>query len=62
MSGEYGGWGRTSHFNVCKCVLRHGVDHCHAAKSLYRVSRCIAAVCLLMLSLNALIAFDTDHL
>ena len=38
------------------------VEHCHAAKSLYRVSRCIAAVCLSMLGSNASIAFDTDHL
>ena len=39
-----------------------GVEHCHAAKSLYRVSRCIAAVCLSMLGSNASIAFDTDRL
>jgi len=43
-------------------ILRHGVEHYHVAKSLYRISRCIAAVCLSMLSLNALIAFDTDRL
>ena len=56
--------GRTSHFNVFKYVLttftldQHGVEHCHAAKSLYRVSRCFAAVCLSMLCSNASIAFD----
>ena len=41
------------------------VEHCHAAKSLYRVSRCIVAVCLSMLGFqcsNASIAFDTDRL
>ena len=43
-------------------LSQHGVEHCHAAKSLYRVSRCIAAVCLSMLGSNASIAFDTDHL
>ena len=43
-------------------LSQHGVEHCHAAKSLYRVSRCIAAVCLSMLGSNASIAFDTDRL
>ena len=41
---------------------QYGVEHCHAAKLLYRVSRCIAAVCLSMLGSNASIAFDTDRL
>jgi len=67
MSGEYGGWGRTSHFDVSKYVLTDFatwgiVEYCHAAKSFYRVSRCIAAICLSMLGLNVLIAFDTDRL
>jgi len=64
-SGEYGGWSRTSHFNVSKYVLTTFATWsrvCHAAKSLYRVSRCIAAVCLSMLGSNASIAFDTDRL
>ena len=30
-------------------LSQHGVEHCHAAKSFYRVSRCIAAICLSML-------------
>ena len=42
-------------------LLQHGVEHCHAAKSLYRVSRCIAAICLSMLGSNASITFDTDR-
>ena len=62
-SGEYGGWGRTSHFNVAKYVLTtFATWGCYAAKSLYRVSRCIAAVCLSMLGSNASIAFDIDRL
>ena len=43
-------------------LSQYGIEHCHAAKSLYRVSRCIAAVCLSMLGSNASIAFDTDRL
>jgi len=43
-------------------TFQHKIEHCHAAKSLYRVSRCIAAVYLSILGLNALIVFDTDHL
>lgn len=43
-------------------LLQHGIKHCHAAKSLYRVSRCIVVVCLSMLSSNTLIAFDNDRL
>ncbi|GFW30983.1 hypothetical protein TNCV_2940831 [Trichonephila clavipes] len=43
-------------------LLQHGVEHCHAVKSLYHVSRCIAAVCLSMLGSNALIASDNDRL
>jgi len=69
MSGEYRGWGRTSHFNVSKYVLQpilqHRVEHCHAGKSLYRVFHCLsfnAAVYLSILGLNTLIAFDTDRL
>ena len=42
-------------------LSQHGVEHCHAAKSFYRVSRCIASICLSMLGLNS-IAFDTDRL
>ena len=42
-------------------LSQHGVEHCHAAKSLYCVSRCIAAVCLSIGS-NASIVFDTDRL
>ena len=42
-------------------LSQHGIEHCHAAKSLYRVS-CIAAVCLSMLGSNTSIAFDTDRL
>ena len=38
------------------------VEHCHATKSLYRVSRCIAAVCHSMLDSNTSIAFDIDRL
>ena len=49
VSGENDGWGRTSHFNVSKYVLTI-------------FSHCIAAVCLSMLSSNALIAFNNDHL
>ena len=37
------------------------MEYCHAAKSLYRVSRCIAAICLSMLGSNALIAFDINR-
>ena len=33
-------------------LSQHGVEHCHAAKSLYRVSRCIATVCLSMARLK----------
>jgi len=65
MSEEYGGWDKTSHFNVSKCVLTDFATWDRAlscAKSLYRVSRCIAVACLSMLGLNALIAFDTDRL
>jgi len=43
-------------------LLQYGVEHCHAAKSLYRVSRYITDVCLSMLGSNASIAFDTDRL
>ena len=43
-------------------LSQHEVEHCHAAKSHYRVSRCIAAVCLSMLGSNASITFDTDRL
>ena len=43
-------------------LSQRGVEHCHAVKSLYHVSRCIAAVCLSMLGSNALIAFDNDRL
>ena len=43
-------------------LSQHGVEHCHAVKSLYHVSRYIAAVCLSMLGSNALIAFDNDRL
>ena len=55
----------TFHFNVSKYVLTTFATWgrgCHAAKSLYRVSRCIAAVCLSMLGSNASIAFGTDRL
>ena len=46
--------------NMSWPLSQHGVEH--AAKSFYRVSRCIAIVCLSMLGLNASIAFDTDRL
>ena len=43
-------------------LLQRGVERCRAAQSLYRASRCIAAVCLFMLCSNALTAFDNEHL
>jgi len=46
-------------------LSQDGIEHCHAAKSLYRVSRCIAVLlvdCLSMLGSNTSIAFDTDRL
>ena len=48
--------------NMSWLLPQHGVEHCHAAKSLYCVSRCIAAVCLSMLGSIASIALDTDRL
>ena len=49
-----------STFPSMSWLSQHGVEH--AAKSLYRVSRCIAASYLSMLGSNASIAFDTDRL
>ena len=43
-------------------LSQHGAEHYHAAKSLYRVSRCIAAIYLSMLGSNASIAFYTDRM
>ena len=43
-------------------LSQRGLEHWHAVKWLYQVSRCIAAVCLSMLGSNALIAFDNDRL
>ncbi|GFV82965.1 uncharacterized protein TNCV_1179801 [Trichonephila clavipes] len=48
--------------SMSRPLLQHGVEHCPAVKPLYHVSRCTAAVCLLMLGSNALIAFDNDRL
>ena len=61
MENTAGGIGLLT-FPSMLTTSQYGVEHCHAAKSLYHVFCYIAAVCLSMLGSNASIAFDTDQL
>ena len=64
MSGEYSGWGRTSHLGVSKQVftgLQHVDELFHAAKSLCHLSAHIVAFFPSMLGSNAsIIVLESD--